>query len=320
MTDIIKIGVSSCLLGERVRYDGGHKHDHYITDTLGRYFTFVPVCPEVGCGLPIPREAMRLEGDPAAPRLLTNKSRVDLTAPMLAFCAAKVQELEKEDLCGFLFKKNSPSSGLFRVKVYNNGMAAKSGRGLFAAAVAEHFPLLPMEEEGRLNDPPLRENFIERVFSYRRWKDFLVAGPTLGKLVEFHTAHKLLMMAHSPESYREMGALVAHGSELALPELLRRYEELLMKGLALHATTAKNSNVLQHIMGYFKQQLTAAEKAELLEVIDQYHDHLLPLIVPLTLLKHYVGKYDQHYLRGQIYLSPHPAQLMLRNHVLSALF
>lgn len=315
MTERIKIGVSSCLLGEQVRFDGGHKHDHYITDTLGPYFTFVPVCPEVGCGLPVPREAMRLEGDPAAPRLMTGKSRVDLTAQMQTFCTGKVKELEAEDLCGFIFKKNSPSSGLFRVKVYNNGMAAKSGRGLFADAVARHFPLLPLEEEGRLNDPPLRENFIERVFSFRRWKDFLAAAPTLGKLVEFHTAHKLLMMAHSPEHYRQLGVLVAHGKELSAAELYRQYEELLMKGLALHATTAKNTNVLQHIMGYFKKELDPAEKAELLEVIGQYHDHLLPLIVPLTLLKHYVRKYDQTYLRGQIYLSPHPAQLMLRNHV-----
>lgn len=171
MTEALKIGVSSCLLGERVRYDGGHKHNDYITDILGTYFTFVPVCPEVGCGLPVPREAMRLEGDPAAPRLLTRQSHIDLTAQMQAFCAAKVKELEKEDLCGFIFKKDSPSSGLFRVKVYNNGMAAKSGRGLFAAAVAQHFPLLPREEEGRLDDPLLRKNFIERVFSYRREKD-----------------------------------------------------------------------------------------------------------------------------------------------------
>ncbi|MDZ4184568.1 MAG: DUF523 and DUF1722 domain-containing protein [Desulfuromonadales bacterium] len=315
MSATIKIGVSSCLLGERVRYDGGHKHNDYITDILGNYFSFVPVCPEVGCGLPIPREAMRLEGDPEAPRLLTRQSRIDLTAQMQAFCDAKVLELEKEDLCGFIFKKDSPSSGLFRVKVYNNGMAVKNGRGLFAAAVARNFPLLPMEEEGRLNDAPLRENFIERVFSYRRWKDFLAGAPTLGKLVEFHTAHKLLMMAHSPDYYRQMGELVAHGKELAVAELFRRYEELLMKGLTLHATAAKNTNVLQHIMGYFKKELTTEEKAELLEVIHQYHAHLLPLIVPLTLLKHYVRKYDQTYLQGQIYLSPHPAQLMLRNHV-----
>ena len=315
MTASITIGVSSCLLGEHVRYDGGHKHDRYITDTLGRWFRFLPVCPEVGCGLPIPREAMRLEGDPANPRLMTGRSRIDLTERMLAFCTAKVKDMEGEDLCGFIFKKDSPSSGLFRVKVYNNGAAAKSGSGLFAAAVARHFPLLPLEEEGRLNDPCLRENFIERVFSYRRWKDFLADGPTLGRLVEFHTAHKLLLMAHSPEVYRTMGALVAHGKDLPLPELFRRYEELFMKGLALLATTRKNTNVLQHMTGYFRRQLSSGEKAELLEVIGQYHDHLAPLIVPLTLLRHYVRKYDQQYLKGQVYLSPHPAELMLRNHV-----
>ena len=315
MTASIILGVSSCLLGEQVRFDGGHKHDRYITDILGRWFRFLSVCPEVGCGLPIPRESMRLEGDPANPRLMTGKSRVDLTDRMQAFCATEVRELEGEDLCGFIFKKDSPSSGLFRVKVYNNGMPAKNGSGLFAAAMARRFPLLPMEEEGRLHDPDLRENFIERVFSFRRWKDFLADSPTLGRLVEFHTVHKLLMMAHSPEVYRTMGALVAHGKDLPLPELLRHYEELFMKGLALHATTKKNTNVLHHMMGYFKQQLSAEEKTELQEVIGQYHDQVMPLIVPLTLLRHYVRKYNQQYLQGQVYLSPHPAELMLRNHV-----
>lgn len=315
MTEPIKIGVSACLLGEHVRYDGGHKHDHYITDVLGRYFTFVPVCPEVGCGLPTPREAMRLEGDPAAPRLMTRQTRLDKTDQMLAFCAAKILEMENEDLCGFIFKKDSPSSGLFRVKIYNNGQAQKVGSGLFAAAMARHFPLLPMEEEGRLNDPDIRENFIERIFSYRRWKSFLAGGPSVHKMVEFHTGNKLLMMAHSPQIYREMGVLVAHGAGMALTDLLQCYEELYMKGLALHATVKKNTNVLQHIMGYFKQQLSAGEKAELAEIIGQYHDRLLPLIVPMTLLRHYINKYDQHYLKGQVYLAPHPAQLMLRNHV-----
>jgi uncharacterized protein YbgA (DUF1722 family)/uncharacterized protein YbbK (DUF523 family) len=315
MTAAITIGVSACLLGEHVRYDGGHKHDRYITDALGKYFNFIPVCPEVGCGLPIPREAMRLEGDPAAPRLITRQTRIDRTAQMAAYCSTKIRELENSDLCGFIFKKDSPSSGLYRVKVYNNGQAVKSGSGLFAAAVARHFPQLPMEEEGRLNDPDIRENFIERVFSYRRWKDFQAANPAIGRLVEFHTAHKLLLMAHSPQVYREMGRLVAHASELKLADVLRLYEELFMKGLALHATVKKNTNVLQHIMGYFKQQLSPDEKGELLEVIRQYHDRLLPLIVPMTLLRHYISKYDQQYLKGQVYLAPHPYQLMLRNHV-----
>jgi len=260
---------------------------------------------------------MRLEGDPAHPRLVTGKNHVDHTERMLAFCTGKVEELAREDLCGFIFKKDSPSSGLFRVKVYpvGGGVASKNGSGLFAAAVARRFPLLPLEEEGRLNDPSLRENFIERVFSYRRWKDFLGGEPTLGTLVTFHARHKLLMMAHSPRHYREMGALVAQGKSLTLPELLLRYEELLLTGLTFLATAKKNTNVLQHIMGYFKKELTPWEKTELLQVIGRYHDQQLPLVVPLTLLQHYVGKYQQPYLREQIYLAPHPAELMLRNHV-----
>lgn len=315
MSGTIKIGVSSCLLGEKVRYDGGHKHDRYITDTLGRFFTFVSVCPEVGCGMPIPRESMRLEGDPAAPRLMTNRTRIDKTDQMLAYCQKKIGELADEGLSGFIFKKDSPSSGLFRVKVYRDGMPTKNGRGLFAAAVADSFPLLPLEEEGRLNDPAIRENFIERVFCYRRWQDFLLDSPDLGRLTLFHTRHKLLILAHSNLIYREMGSLVAHGRELDWQELIKRYEELFMKALSLPATVKKNCNVLMHIMGYFKRDLSSAEKEELLGLINDYHDRLVPLIVPLTLLKHYVAKYRQEYLQQQYYLSPHPAELMLRNHV-----
>jgi len=314
MTTPVKIGVSACLLGEEVRYDGGHKHDRYITDTLGKFFNFVPVCPEVECGMPVPREPMRLEGDPATPRLMTRQTRIDRTGQMLEFCERKVRELEKEGLCGFIFKKDSPSSGLYRVKVYNDGRAKRSGSGLFAAAVARHFPLLPREEDGRLNDPCIRENFIERVFCCRRLKDFLASAPDLGDLVAFHTRHKLLCMAHSPVIYREMGALVAGGKSLGRGELFRRYEEMMMSCLARHATVSKNTNVLQHIMGYFRKELSADEKAELMEVIGRYHDRLVPLIVPLTLLKHYVAKYDKSYLKGQIYLDPDPAELMLRNH------
>jgi uncharacterized protein YbgA (DUF1722 family)/uncharacterized protein YbbK (DUF523 family) len=311
----IRVGVSSCLLGEKVRYDGGHKHDHYITDTLGRFIKFVPVCPEVNCGLPVPREAMRLEGDPENPRLMTIRTRVDLTEQMRDYCRRVAVELENEDLCGFIFKKNSPSSGLFRVKVYNKGVPAKSGRGLFADTVVKHFSLLPVEEEGRLYDMNIRENFIERVFAFRRWKDFLAESEDLGRLVEFHTNHKLQLMAHSPQLYREMGKLVAEGKSMDGPQLLERYRELFMRALALHATAKKNTDVLTHIMGYFKKELTRGEKAELLEVIRQYHDRLIPLIVPVTLLRHYVNKYDQQYLKKQLYLNPHPMELMLRNHV-----
>lgn len=312
----LTVGVSACLLGEEVRYDGGHKHDRYITDTLGRFFTFVPVCPEVECGMSTPREPMRLEGDPANPRLMTRQTRLDKTNQMLDFCGRKVRELENGGLCGFIFKKDSPSSGLYRVKVYDgNGMPKKVGSGLFAAALVRHFPLLPVEEAERFNDPGLRENFIERVFTYRRWQEFLSGKPGLGDLVEFHACHKLLVMSHSTKHYRDLGALVGNGKGMGREELLRRYEELLMEGMALQATVKKNTNVLMHIMGYFKKELSSDEKAELLEVIGRYHDRLVPLLVPLTLLRHYVRIYDKTYLKQQIYLDPHPAELMLRNHV-----
>ena len=315
MTTPIAVGVSSCLLGEPVRYDGGHKHDHYITDTLGRFFRFVPVCPEVECGLPVPREAMRLEGDPAAPRLIAPRSGRDLTERMQAWCREKVAALESEELCGFIFKKNSPSSGLFRVKVYQGGRPARSGRGLFAAAVTERFPLLPVEEEGRLYDMDLRENFIERVFAYRRLKDLLSGARGAGDLVTFHTGHKLQLMAHSPQLYREMGRLVAGAKELARSELYDRYAELFMRALSCPATARKNTDVLMHILGYFKKELSGEEKEELLGIIRQYHDRFVPLVVPLTLIRHYVNKYGQEYLLGQHYLEPHPQELMLRNHV-----
>jgi uncharacterized protein YbgA (DUF1722 family)/uncharacterized protein YbbK (DUF523 family) len=315
MTSPITVGISSCLLGEKVRFDGGHRQDHYITDTLGKFFRFLPVCPEVGSGMTIPREAMRLEGNPASPRLVTQRSRVDLTDQMMMYSRDKVAELGSEELCGFIFKKNSPSSGLYRVKVYNNGMPTKNGRGLFAAEVVRAFPFLPVEEDGRLIDPKLRENFIERVFTYARWKAFLRGKPALGDLVQFHTAHKLLVMAHSPTIYRELGALVGNGKQLEKDALFLRYEELLMIAMALRATVKKHTNVLMHIMGYFKAGLSHDEKEELLDLIRQYHDHLVPQIVPVTMLKHYCLKFNDTYLRGQLYLSPHPAELALRNHV-----
>ena len=316
MPDTIKLGVSACLLGEKVRYDGGHKQCRYLTDVLGDQFTFVPVCPEVGCGLPVPREAMHLAGDPTAPRLVTVKSGIDMTERMLSYCKRTVVELEAENLCGFIFKKGSPSSGLFRVKVYvDSGRPAKTGQGLFARAVIEHFPLLPVEEEGRLEDAPLRENFLERVFAYKRLRDFLSSDGSLGGLVAFHTSHKLQLMAHHPALYREMGRLVAAAKGKTRKELLESYQRLFMTTLGHRATVKKNTDVLHHIMGYFKKVLTTDEKSELLEVIGRYHDRLVPLVVPLTLIRHHVRKIKPGYLIGQTYLEPHPAELMLRNHV-----
>lgn len=313
----IRIGISACLLGQNVRYDGGHQHDRFLTGTLGRFVTYVPVCPEVECGLLVPREAMRLVGTVDAPRLLTISTKKDITEQMQSWARKRVRELEAEDLCGFIFKSKSPSSGMERVKVYNeqSGVPMHNGVGMFARAFMEHFPLLPCEEEGRLHDPVLRENFIERIFVYRRWRELLAAGPHAGAIVDFHTRHKLLIMSHSTTHYREMGRLVAQGKAFKAAEARERYQALLMEALALKATVKKHVNVLQHMMGYFKKVLSADEKKELLEIIEQYHCEQVPLIVPVTLINHYVRKYGEAYLAGQYYLNPHPSELKLRNHV-----
>ncbi len=312
----IKIGVSSCLLGNPVRYDGGHKLDRFLRDTLGQYVDYVPVCPELECGLGVPREAMRLEGNPEAPRLMTRQTRKDMTGKMLDWAQKRVAVLEAENLCGFIFKSDSPSSGMERVKVYDaKGMPAKTGVGIFARMFMQHFPLLPVEEEGRLHDPQLRENFIERIFTLRRWREAAASEASRGALVDFHTRHKLLLMSHSLKHYTLMGKLVADQKKLTIRDLREQYEALLMEALGLKSTPKKNVNVLQHMMGYFKKELSAAEKQELLEVLDQYKAGYLPLIVPVTLINHYVRKYDQPYLKEQLYLNPHPLELQLRNHV-----
>ena len=312
----IKLGISTCLLGENVRYDGGHKLDRFLTDTLGQYVEYVPVCPEVECGLPVPRESMHLEGDPDSPRLVTIRTKQDMTDRMVQWAQKRVVELEKEDLCGFIFKSDSPSSGMERIRVYNEkGMPVKKGVGIFARIFMDHFPLLPVEDEGRLHDPELRENFIERIFTLKRWREVLGKKESRGNVVDFHTRHKLLILSHSPKHYQMMGKLVAQAKDLPLKELYQQYQTLLMESLELKTTPKKNANVLQHMMGYFKEQLSSDEKQELLEVIDHYRQEYIPLIVPITLINHYVRKYDQPYLKKQIYLNPHPLELQLRNHV-----
>jgi uncharacterized protein YbgA (DUF1722 family)/uncharacterized protein YbbK (DUF523 family) len=312
----IKLGVSSCLLGNQVRYDGGHKLDRFLTDTLGKYIEYMPVCPEVECGLGIPRKSMRLEGNPDSPRLIITTTREDLTERMESFARKRVVQLEKEDLCGFIFKSDSPSSGMERVKIYNEkSMAVKNGVGIFARIFMEHFPLLPVEDEGRLHDPGLRENFIERIFALKRWRETLSAKNFKKGLIDFHTKHKLLILAHSTKHYQMMGKLVAAQKNFSGPEIQKQYQEFLLESLKIKATPAKHVNVLQHMMGYFKQQLSSDEKKELLDLINAYRDGYIPLIVPVTLISHYVRKYDEPYLKDQVYLNPHPSELQLRNHV-----
>ncbi|MBP1713150.1 MAG: hypothetical protein H6Q43_1263 [Deltaproteobacteria bacterium] len=312
----IKLGISTCLLGENVRFDGGHKLDRYLTDTLGQFVEYVPVCPEVECGFGVPRESFRLVGDPGNPRLVTSRTNQDHTERMAAWAKKRVAELEKENLCGFIFKSGSPSSGMERVRMYDhNGVPSKVGVGIFARIFMDHFPLLPVEEEGRLHDPRLRENFIERIFALKRWRDGLKEKPSLKALVAFHTRNKLLLLAHSPQHHRQMGRLVAGGRELPLKELYARYQEIFLEALQLKTTNKKHTNVLMHMLGYFKGQLSAGEKQEMLELIEQYRLEALPIVVPMTLMSHYVRKYNESYLKEQTYLQPHPAELHLRNHV-----
>jgi uncharacterized protein YbgA (DUF1722 family)/uncharacterized protein YbbK (DUF523 family) len=313
--DKIRLGISTCLLGENVRYDGGHKRDRFIIETLGQFIEFVPVCPEVECGLPVPRESMHLAGDPQSPRLVTTRSKIDHTERMVHWARKRVGELEKENLCGFVFKSNSPSSGMERVKIYNeHGIAQKTGVGMFARVFVDHFPLIPVEEDGRLHDIRLRENFIELIFALKRWRELLDHHQSRGKLVAFHTQHKLLILSHSQKHSTILGKLVAEAKNIPAQQLYSQYQMIFMEALRLKTTIKKNINVLQHMMGYFKRQLSADEKQELLETIDQYRSEYIPLIVPVTLIKHYVRKYDQTYLKQQLYLNPHPLELKLRNH------
>jgi uncharacterized protein YbgA (DUF1722 family)/uncharacterized protein YbbK (DUF523 family) len=307
--------VSACLLGEKVRYDGQHKLDHFLVRQLGRFVEWERVCPESDSGMPTPRPSMHLVGDPQNPRLVNRKGE-DLTEQMLGFVRAKLEELQGAPLCGFVCKKDSPSSGMTRVKIYNErGMAERVGAGLFTAAFVQRFPLVPVEEEGRLHDPRLRESFIERIFCRRRWLDLLEGGKTRGRLVEFHSDHKLLLLSHGREAYSALGRLVAAAKEHRPAELYELYERGFMAALARPATVKKTTDVLMHMVGYFKKQLSSDEKAELLETVDGYRREQVPLIVPLVLIRHYVRKYGVAYLARQRFLSPYPAELMLRNHV-----
>jgi uncharacterized protein YbgA (DUF1722 family)/uncharacterized protein YbbK (DUF523 family) len=312
----IRVGISACLLGDAVRYDGGHKRDTFLADVLGPLVEWVKVCPEVEIGMGTPRESIRLTDEGGRIRLLTVTTGVDHTDAMTAYAERRADALGSADLCGYVLKKDSPSCGMTRVKVYRGkGPPARSGVGVFAAALLARLPQLPVEEEGRLQDPQLRENFIERVFAYRRLRDLFEARWTVGHLVRFHTAHKLALLAHSTQAYSRLGRLVAGAASADRETVRTGYGAGFMAALAVPATAKRHVNVLQHMAGYFKDALDAASRAELAATIDEYRQGLLPLIVPVTLLRHHVRQHDVQYLAGQVYLAPHPKELMLRNHV-----
>jgi uncharacterized protein YbgA (DUF1722 family)/uncharacterized protein YbbK (DUF523 family) len=312
----IRIGVSSCLLGENVRYDGGHKRNVFLTDVLAGYVEWMPVCPELEMGLGVPRESIQLERKNELVQLVGTKSRTDHTSTMNQWSKRRLNELVHEDLCGYILKKDSPSCGLERVRVYDhNGVPSRTGRGLFAEALISRFGNLPVEEEGRLQDPKLRENFIERVFAYRRLRTLFAARWTAGGAVEFHTRHKLLLMAHSPAAYTELGRLVAAVRKTPRQAFEQKYASCFMEGMRAIATRGRHTNVMQHMLGYLRKHLDKESIEEITSLMEDYRRGLVPLIVPITLVRHYVRLFKVEYLSGQLYLDPHPKELMLRNHV-----
>ena len=306
----LRLGISACLLGDEVRYDGGHKRDANLIDRLGPFVEWIKVCPEVECGMGTPREPIRLVNQAGRIRLLAVKTGLDHTDRMTSYAQTRVDQLALEDLCGYVLKKNSPSCGMTGVTVYGSSSRrrppVRSGAGLFAAALMARFPDLPVEEEDRLEDPLVREHFIERAFAYRRLRRLFRPRWTIGDLVRFHTAHKLVLMAHSLAAYGRLGRLVARAKEMPRDTIRSSYSTAFMAALGLIATRARHTNVLQHMIGYFKRTLDDDSRAALLAAIEDYRQALVPLDVPLALIRDLVRQHDVHYLAGQVYLEPHP--------------
>jgi uncharacterized protein YbgA (DUF1722 family)/uncharacterized protein YbbK (DUF523 family) len=298
-----------------VRFDGGHKKDDFLTNHFGRYVEWVPVCPEFEIGLGVPRESLRLVANGKSVHLVAPRSGLDHTELMARWTKDRAQRLADEGLCGYVLKRSSPSCGLERVKVYGAaGLLNRAGRGIFAAGLVDRFPNLPVEEEGRLNNPRLRENFVSQVFSYKRWMDLQREGMTRARIMQFHARHKFLLMAHDQAGMRHLGNLIGHaGLSVSAKQLGSDYFDSFCQVMRRTPTRRNHANVLQHLAGYFSQQLSSDDRAEVSEVIDRYRRDQVPLIVPITLIRHYVRKLDVEYLRDQVYLDPHPDELKLLN-------
>jgi len=321
-----RIGISRCLLGDEVRYDGGHKRDPFLVSTVGRFVEWVPVCPEVEVGMGTPREPIHLvasnDGGPPV-RLVGVKSREDWTTRMTTFAASRVRELKSANLAGYVLKHDSPSCGLDRVRVAGGERITHTGRGLFAEALVGVLPDLPVEEEGRLHDPALRENFVERVFAYQRLRTLFSGRWTIHQLVVFHSMHKLQVLSHSRQGYAELGRLVAGAVKQPRPakagnarrDLSTTYQRLFMTTLSRLATSSRHADVMTHAIGHLKRLIQTSDRDELLAAIDDHRRGIVPLVVPITLLRHHVHRHDVGYLKDQTYLEPHPSELALRNHV-----
>lgn len=308
----ILVGISSCLLGEKVRFDAGHKYHSYITQTLGKYFEFRSFCPEVAIGLGTPREALRLVMQDDGIHCVGNKTvSLDVTRQLQNI--AEEQKSWLSELCGYILKKDSPSCGMERVKVFKGGIPERVGKGIYARVLQDNFPYLPVEEEGRLGDPVLRENFIKRVFVLRHWKNLETEGFTMQKLTDFHAQYKYVLLSHDQNRTRWMGNHLAGSSKKQIEEVLSWYFAELMDILKIKATRENHVNVLQHLQGFLKNDLDKEYKKEMTETIEDYRKGLLPLIVPITLLRHHFRRHPKSYVEHSKYLEPHPLELMLLN-------
>lgn len=308
----INIGISSCLLGESVRFDGGHKYNKFICESLGHHFKYIPCCPELAIGLGKPRPPIRLVDN--GKKIMATATKIpgsDYTEALFDLAKKKARDLHY--ISGYIFKKGSPSCGAFRVKLYNtDGIPCGKTQGIFASRLMEALPLLPVEEEGRLNDPALRESFIERVYTYHRWQLLIKSGISPHKLIKFHSDHKFILLSHDEQTYRRLGKLVASVTKVNIEQLATDYFAALMKGLKKPTTPKKHANVMMHIMGYLKRELNQDNKQELLSIIDQYRNGFVPLIAPLTLLRHWLRKLPNTYLERQSYLTRYPVELGIK--------
>jgi len=312
----IPVGISACLCGDEVRFDGSHTRDRYLMEVLGPYVRWVKTCPEEGAGLGTPRESLRLVRTPNGVRMVGNRSTTDVTERIDGYSDARLEELRGERLRGYVLKKSSPSCGMERVRIYDDkGVPSRDGVGLFARALIARYPNLPVEEEGRLRDPRLRENFVTRIFAYDRWINLRGGDPRPRDIVAFHTQHKMLVLAHSPEHYARMGPLVAQAGSLPMPELLDRYEDELMGALARIASPGRHANTLEHLAGYLKRDLEVDDKRELHDAIRAFREGQLPLVAPLMLLYHHFRHLRDDWVDAQVYLQPYPAELALRSSI-----
>ena len=311
----MKLGISTCLLGKMCRYDGGHSKDKFIVNELGRYFEFTPFCPE-GEIFPTPREAIRQVRVDGVVKIKTSNTNVEVSNEVEAISKEIVNRIQEDELCGYILKSKSPTCGMERVKIYpdkKNGQSENVGIGLFAKELKEKFPLLPVEEEGRLGDAWLRENFLMQIFAYKTLFEFLKTNPSIGELVDFHTSYKYLIYSKSHKSYKKLGSIVANHEKADINDVLQEYKQCFLETIYEKGSITNTYNVLFHIFGYFKKLISKEEKQEVLESLEEFKEEIIPLIAIIKIFNLYTKKFDIKYLKTQKFLNPYPKELALRS-------